>query len=157
MCSYVDLIIRRGNTDLVIRENDISDKRIGTEYCVRKAKNKKIVHDLSNSILIDDMPHEEISKIFKKVEKFISYDEHTTYSYFAALCDCDSIVIPTEGVSEEEWLPNVEDRYGLSYGFENIDSARETRRLLPNFLQQLEERSSLSVIKFLEEIDIFFE
>lgn len=137
-------------------KNDISDNRIGTAYSIRKAKNKKIVHDLSNSILIDGMPHEKVSKIFKQVERFISYDEHTTYSYFAALCGCDSIVIPADGISEEEWLPNLEDRYGLSYGFNNISASRETRKLLPNFLQRLEEKSTLSVVSFLNEVDIYF-
>lgn len=130
--------------------------RSGTAYTIRKGKNKKIVHDLSDSILIDGLKHEEIAKIFKKVKTFISYDSVTTFSYFAALCGCDSIVIPDENISEEEWMPNPEDRYGLSYGFENIAKARETSKYLPERFQRFESSSESSVKNFLNEVDIFF-
>jgi hypothetical protein len=133
-----------------------NNKRFGTAYCLRKGKNKKIIHDLSTSILIDGMSHEKISQIFKKVNQFISYDEHTTYSYFAGLCGCDSIVVPTDGVTEEEWLPNPEDRYGISYGFNNIEKARKTRALLPNYMKNLENQSILSVQNFLTETENYF-
>jgi len=136
--------------------NGISHIRSGTAYCIRKGSNKKIVHDLTNSTLIDGMTHEEISHIFKKVSQFISYDDHTTYSYFAALCGCDSIVIPTDGISEEEWLPNSEDRYGISYGFDNIAKSRKTRGLLQAYMNRLQDQSILSVKKFLEETESFF-
>ena len=135
---------------------DISENRFGTAYAIRKGKNKKIIHDLSDSILIDGLKHEEIAKIFKRVKTFISYDSITTYSYFAALCGCESVVIPDENVSESEWMPNPEDRYGLAYGFENITKAKETSRYLPERFKKFESSSESSVSNFLNEVDVFF-
>jgi hypothetical protein len=135
---------------------EASSNRSGTAYAIRKGKDKKIIHDLKNSILIDDLKIEEISKIFKKVETFISYDSMTTLFYFAALCGCNSVVIPDENVPESEWMPNPEDRYGIAYGFENIHKARETLHLLPDRFKKMESESESSVKNFLNEIDNFF-
>jgi hypothetical protein len=137
-------------------KNDVEVQRSGTAYCIRKGINKKISHDLTDSILIDGLKHEEISKIFKRVKTFISYDPHTTFSYFAALCGCDSIVIPDEGITEEDWVPNEEDRYGVAYGFESIDKARQTANLVFDRFKKFEESSESSVISFLRETDKFF-
>lgn len=133
-----------------------SKKREGTAYCIRKGKGREIVHNLSNSILIDNLDHNEIAVIFKSVKQFISYDPHTTFSYFAALCGCDSIIIPENNITEEEWLPNPQDRYGLAYGFNNLEKARKTRHLLPGLFEKLERESIASAKNFLNETEIFF-
>jgi len=131
-------------------------ERTGTAYAIRKGGNKKIVHELTNSVLIDGLKHEEIANIFKQVKTFISYDSKTTYSYFAALCGCDSVVIPDKGITEDEWMPNLEDRYGVAYGFENIPKARETKHLLSEKLNKFEISSKDSVKNFLTEVEVFF-
>jgi hypothetical protein len=134
----------------------IAKVRTGTAYTIRKGKNKKITHDLTNSVLIDGLKHEEIARIFKQVKTFISYDSVTTYSHFATLCGCDSVIIPDEGVSEEDWMPNHEDRYGLAYGFENLPKAQETKHLLLEKFNKFEIASKDSVKKFLIEVNAFF-
>lgn len=134
----------------------VSQERSGTAYAIRKGKHKKITHDLNDSTLIDGLKHDEIAKIFKRVKTFISYDTVTTYSYFAALCGCDSVVIPEENLTELEWMPNPEDRYGLAYGFENIIKARETLPLLPDRFKKFESSSKASVMAFLNEVNDFF-
>ncbi len=137
--------------------DNLSEKRNDTAYCIRKGRGKKIVHDLSNSILIDNLSHEQISKIFKRVATFISYDSYTAYSRFAALCGCDSIVIPDEDVSEAEWYPNHEDRLGVAYGFNNIEAARETRPLLRKKILEEINQSNKSVQTFAVEANNFFD
>lgn len=136
--------------------DNASKNRSGTAYTIRKGSNKKLVHDLSDSILIDGLKLDEIAKIFKQVKTFISYDSTTTFSYFAALCGCTSVVVPDENVSESEWMPNPEDRYGVAYGFENIQKAENTIHLLPERFKKLEAESKLSVENFLKEVDDFF-
>ena len=138
--------------------NDVNvlSKRQGVAYCVRKGKGKPMQHDLSNSILIDDLSHEEISKIFKRVHTFISYDSYTAYSRFAALCGCDSIVVPDFGVTEEQWYPIPEDRLGLSYGFDNIEYARKTRGLLRDKILRESNESTEIVKEFVYKANHFF-
>lgn len=95
---------------------DVASERSGSAYCVRKGLGKKIVHDLSDSVLIDNLSHDEVSKIFKKIKVFYSYDTYTAYSLFAILCGCKSVVIPDKNISINDWYPDKRDRFGIYYG-----------------------------------------
>ncbi len=142
----------------IYNNENISFKRFGTAYCLRKGRNKKIQHDLENSILIDEKNNEDIAKIFKNVTTFISYDTYTAYSIFAVLCGCRSVVIPDENVSIEEWYPNELDRYGISYGFspEELARAEITAPLVKKHILK-EEQNNINNIKLcINEINIFF-
>lgn len=138
-------------------ESGLSNNRIGTAYCVRKGFGKPIVHNLSNSILIDGKSHKEISEIFKRVKQFISYDVYTAYSSLAVLCGCESVVIPDEGVSEQEWMPNILERHGLAYGFENLEKSKSTRKYLIERIQREQCKNLDNVSNFICESDEYFE
>lgn len=129
--------------------------RNGSAHCIRKGKEKKFVHSL-DSILIDGLNHEEISRIFKRVKTFISYDTKTMYSTLAAVCGTDSIVIPDEGVGKEEWEPNPVRSYGIAYGFDDLENARQTASLVPQQLQKLSEASKQAVDELIIEIRDYF-
>jgi hypothetical protein len=130
--------------------------RTGSAYLIRKGYKKTIQHDLSDSIQIDGKSHEEIAKIFKRVKTFISYDTNSAYSYFAVLCGCDSIVIPNHGVTKEEWFPNPKDRYGIAYGYENLEEAKSTKHLLLPYKKSLETITFVRVEECLLEMREFF-
>ena len=106
---------------------------------------------------IDGKKHEEIAHIFKSVKTFISYDPYSTYSVFAALCDCDSIVVPDENITEEQWMPQPERRYGIAYGFENLEKSRLTRHLVVNRYLESEKLYKKNVAEFIEESNNFFD
>lgn len=137
-------------------ELDTLQERFGTAYCIRKGKGKAIVHDLSDSILIDGKSHKEIAEIFKRVKQFISYDMYTAYSGFAVLCGCESVVIPDEGVSEEEWMPDPLERHGLAYGFENLGKAKSTKKLLIERIERELGSNLVNVSNFISEADDYF-
>lgn len=137
--------------------DNIPIKRQGTAYCLRKGRGKTIVHDLNDSILIDGMSHKEVASVFKKVKRFISYDTYTAYSIFAVLCGCESVVIADDGVSEEEWYPSEEDRYGIAYGFDRLDWALSTKELQINRVHKEHENSISSVARFAKAAIAFFE
>ena len=130
--------------------------REGTCYALRKGKGKAIVHDLNNSILIDELSLKEIAEIFNKTKQFISYDTQTFLSYLAILCDCESIVIPDPGVSIEAWQPVPKYRLGIAYGTDNIDFAKETKQQAIDMLNNLNEESSKSIDDFIFKVNKFF-
>jgi hypothetical protein len=135
-----------------------SQDRQGTAYCIRKGAGKEIVHDVSDSICIDGKSHEEIAEIFKRVKTFYCYDTRTAYYYFASLCGCETIVIPDEGVSEEEWLPQPVSRVGIRYGIDSPKNwSQSTPKEVLNFLKAEEDLSILRVKNTLEEIDMIFD
>ncbi|QBG35284.1 WavQ [Litorilituus sediminis] len=136
--------------------NEVPVEKKGIAYCIRKGKHKKLVHNPTNATLIDNLPHKEVAKILKKSKQFISYDTYTAYSIFAVLCGCESIVIPDEGTSEIEWYPKETDRYGLAYGFDNIEKAKLTAHLVKEHIIQEEKSSLMNVKKSVDEINQFF-
>ena len=66
----------------------------------------------------------------------------------AALCGCQSVVIPSEDLSSEEFY-NVQ-KYGVAYGFENIDFAKLTHGKLIEDLKGMEQNTYTQCGKFVE-------
>lgn len=130
--------------------------RAGTAYLVRKGADKPLVHHSHDAIRIDGLSHREIAEIFQKVQTFVSYDSYTAYSFYAALSGCDSVVIPDEGVSEHAWLPDPAERHGISYGWDQLDHARNTRDLVRPRLLAEENNNLENVRRFVEHVDNFF-
>ena len=95
--------------------------------------------------------------IFKRVERFISYDPHTAYSVFAALCGCDSIVVPIDGITKDQWQPDQKSQYGIAYGFDDLDSARQTRMQTLIQVQKYHEESESNTQRLIKELDFFFQ
>ncbi len=130
--------------------------REGTAYCLRKGKHQKIIHNLSGSILIDGKSHQEVASIFKRVKTFISYDNQTAYSGFAALCGADSVVILDKGITKEQLGLAVENCYGVAYGFEEVELARKSKGKLLEYLVKREAASKVQVQNFVDEVERYF-
>jgi hypothetical protein len=134
-----------------------SQKRHSSAYCMRKGAGKEIIHDLSDSILIDGKSHQEIAEIFKRVKTFYCYDTRTAYYYFSSLCGCETIVIPDDGIDEQEWLPEPSSRVGIRYGINSPKKySQRTPEEVRKFLVQEEGYVSDRVIDCLREIDTHF-
>jgi hypothetical protein len=132
--------------------------RKGTCYVMRKGKHKKRVHD-NDAICLDGLSHSEIADVFKRCERFISYDDYTAYSLFAVLCGCKSIVVPDEKTSITDWYPNEKDRYGIAYGFseKQSDWAELTKNKVKDLVINEHSRSVDMVLVFIAEVENYFQ
>lgn len=147
------------STDLTIRYNLIDTyrnynlpTRKGTCYINRKNTIATPFLHTENDTKIDGIKcHQQIAKVFNESEKFISYDPYTLFSTYAAIAGCDSIVAPIPGVTKEEWHPDARDRYGIAYGnsASEIELARETRSLIPGYIQDQNDSSLNKVRDFI--------
>jgi hypothetical protein len=125
--------------------------RNGTCYMVRKGSNKPLTHDLEDSLKIDDLSHEEIKKIFNEREIFYAYDELSSYSQFAAICGCISVVVPGLFKDQAEFMASYPlSRFGVAYGEENIPHAIATRHLVSDYLKACECEGVQTVRNFVE-------
>ena len=147
--------ITGGARDLVLWQRnpvyrDLGRKdRQGACYIVRKGSEKARIPETRDAVCIDDMPHEQVAQLFNSCRTFYSYDEATFYSLFAALCGCDSIVIPGMYGSRQEWTSEHEIcRYGVAYGLDDIEHARRTRHLVEGQLAEKEAEGVQSVERF---------
>ena len=132
-------------------------ERYGSCYAIRKGKGRKIVHDLSDSICIDNLAHEEIASLFNSKKFFYSYDPYTMFTTYAAVCGCIPIVVPPEGLSKEEWKP-MNRRFGVAYGSEEgeIKWAIETRDKLLASIEERSKNEDTLVSKFVSKCESFF-
>jgi hypothetical protein len=133
-------------------------KRKGTCYMVRKGSRREVInYHPEGAVKLDDLSHSEIAKTFNDCEYFISYDLYTMYSVYAVLCGCKSIVVPQVGLSKEEWQPVEKLRYGIAYGYEDLDWADETTPKIIEYYRQLETESLESVACFVGKCRDFFD
>ena len=96
----------------------------------------------------------DLRKIYNRITLFISFDPHTYHSTMAALCGCTSIVIPSKEISSEEFY-NV-TKYGVAYGFQNIDFAKLTYHKMILDLKIMEQNTLKQCAKFVELVNSHF-
>jgi hypothetical protein len=150
----------------IMRNHNKKRNKIG--LLVRKCKDFDYKMNLLNQykhllklpvISIDDEINKctdliNLSKIYNTISLFISFDPHTYHSTMAALCGCTSVVIPSKEISSEEFY-NV-TKYGVAYGFENIDFAKLTHSKMINDLKQIEKNTFTQCDKFVELVKSHF-
>ena len=110
--------------------------------------------------LVKEYNSEEISKGFnqhgydwlrrKLNEKkyFITNDPVTYYSTMAALCGCVSVIIDRK-MTKEERENSIVHKYGVAFGFDEIEQAKNDLPLLRPYLQDYDLKSNLSVDNFI--------
>lgn len=125
--------------------------RKGSCYMVRKAKGRPLVHDLTDSIQVDNLSHEDMNRVFNECETFYCYDEMSSYSQFAAICGCTSVVIPWHFKDQAEFVASYPlSRYGVAYGEENIPHAIATQGQVADYLLECERNGLDSVRNFIK-------
>lgn len=102
----------------------------------------------SDSIFLEGKSHQEISDIFNKCHTFYCYDPHTYYSTYAALCGCNSIIIPPSSISKSEWKKDERDTYGIAYGESDLPRAIKTLPLLHEYINDQNTINIQNVNKF---------
>jgi hypothetical protein len=145
-----DLLMWRVNRTY---RNENRPDRKGVCYIVRKGNKKARVPqtESADAICVDGMSHAEMNAVFNRCDTFISYDEATMYSQYAAICGCTSIVIPGFYSSRAAWSADHNlARYGVAYGFDDLDHARTTRDKVLPLLEAEEHKSEDTVRHFID-------
>lgn len=150
-----ELFLIRVFSDIYRNEN--RKHRSGRCYVLRKGADRAAGMDLSDGIIVDNLGHAETAKVFNQVEYCISYDPHTFYSVYAAMCGCKSIVVPVDGVTKEQWQPVEEFRYGLAYGEGDVEYARLTLPKLLALWSTKEAYNRATVRNFIVKCDEYFD
>lgn len=139
-----------------VYRNTNTGERAGTCFMVRKGKNRTLDQHDDNALPVDGLRHQELANVFNRCKYFVSYDLNTMYSRYAAMCGCIPIVIPEPELAKELWRPELEARYGIAYGWDDIPWAIETRELLFEQLDKLACSNEKSVEKFVEISQAYF-
>jgi hypothetical protein len=117
---------------------------------VRKGVDKPRIPQTADAICIDGMSHAEVAVIFNRCEVFYSYDEASFYSQYAAICGCDSVVVPGLYPSRADWVAHHPPaRFGVAYGLDDLEHARATRHLVIDQLRAQEAAGLETVRRFI--------
>lgn len=89
-----------------------------------------------------------IIEMFNRKKYFLTYDDSTYYVVAAALCGCVPIIL---GVEDKEKVKNGNPllKYGVAFGFEDIDYAEKTINNVRENLIEEEKKSIESVEQFI--------
>lgn len=100
---------------------------------------------------------EEFNVALNEIRYFISFDSVTYNSIIAALAGCVSIVIPSVGVTREQYFEsNPGLKNGIAYGFADIEHQVATRVDLIKGLDQAEAKNLAAMERFVAGVNEFF-
>jgi len=153
--SHGDLLLRMIYVNTTYQRTNCG-ARSGSCYLIYKGRRRALNRHPSDAILVDHLSHAEKAKIFNQAEIMYSYDLYTFYSIYAAICGCVPVIIPEDGVTKEEWEPNLQRRVGLAYGTSEIASAREEREELLRLLDNSRAAEDSMVIEFVKKCRLHF-
>jgi hypothetical protein len=124
---------------------DKNQPRKGDCYLVKKGNDKEHNYHSETAIRLDNYPmfgdkaNEYLAKVFNECELFVSYDTATWLNVMAALCGCESVVIPDANVTPEEWHNGYRYfKYGIAYGLDDLEYAKKTQHLVKQELLSIE-------------------
>jgi hypothetical protein len=80
---------------------------------------------------------EYLAEMFNKHEIFFTYNTQTFIANLAALCGCISVVLPHPKTSREKIHKFPQNKYGVAYGFEDIQHSIDTLPLVKENLESL--------------------
>jgi hypothetical protein len=119
---------------------------------VRNEDVEKISNSNKTLLRLDDYISDltSVSIILNRCRKFYSFDTNSYYNVAAALCGCDTIIIPSDSKSKEDWIKNEPCyKYGISYGFEDSSPLVDSD-VVVDHLKNLESENLISVKQFID-------
>jgi hypothetical protein len=126
-------------------------RRSGSCYLVRKGKMATSVHDKHSLLLDNPGDWKWAANLLNKTNILYCYDNATYWSVLAALCGCVCQVIPDGKKTPEEWhacWPH--NKFGVAYGSDQLNYARQTLDMVSGHLQNMEQESFGLVKNFVE-------
>lgn len=129
---------------------DYEVERIYKEcFTLRKAhdnlSNIETIHQPDAIELGFNMSDEYLINLFNVCERFYCYDTESYLSTLASLCGCDSIIVPTKTSSRDEVMKQPAFKYGVAYGVDEIQQARDSREQLREYLLDKERKQAQDV------------
>ena len=139
------------------------DRNIESCHTYRKRSHERDiivpVHPQDSIEIGFNTPDDTLIEIFNKCKRFYSYDTETYLSTLAALCGCESVIVPNTNIPAEEILHRrmtLGITYGVAYGIDDIDNAKTTQHLLRSHFENQEKQQYIDTKLEFEKIFKYF-
>lgn len=120
--------------------------RQGICYTIRKGNeihknNLRLVHPKNAFEITRQHSQMDYINFFNQYEYFMSYDPLTFLIIMASLCGCIPVIYKVEGLSKQDWIhttaaseyckfKGIDNLYGIAYGREDMEFAKNTIHLV---------------------------
>ena len=94
--------------------------------------------------------YSKFSHVLNQTNIFYSYDPYTFISVQAVMCGADSVVVPRDGLSKDEYYSGHPLHRYIAYGLDELDACRKIRPELNDHLNLIEKESIDYVHKFVK-------
>jgi hypothetical protein len=139
------------------------DRNIESCHTYRKRSHERDIivpiHPQDSIEIGFNTPDNTLIEIFNKCKRFYSYDTETYLSTLAALCGCESVIVPNTNIPAEEILHRrmtLGITYGVAYGIDDIDNAKQTQHLLRSHFENQEKQQYIYTKLEFEKIFKYF-
>lgn len=96
----------------------------------------------------------EASKILNRCETFYCYDNECFWVTLAALCGCVVVVIPNTELTSIEWKKHFPfNKYGIAFGMDEIQWAKDTLGLVYDHCLEQQEKDRASIRQMMDDCD----
>ena len=134
-------------------------ERKGTCYLIKKGAGRADLPAEFDGPIIDTLSERDKVAMFNACERFVSYDMQTAYSYIAAMCGCESVVMPEPGKTYEDYRQGKDVPTGVAFGTspEELARAAETRHLVREKYRGYNAESFSNAEKFGRWVNVYFD
>lgn len=151
-----NVTINHFDSDLYKRTN--FGNREGNCYIIRKGKDRPDLPDHFDGLVIDDFSEEEKVSVLNSCKRCYCYDTQTFYSSIAAVCGCESIIVPEPGKGRRDYRGDDErPLFGVAFG-ESQEEINWAKSTIPDLLQAIDptQNNAENVQQFINNVEEFF-
>jgi hypothetical protein len=125
-------------------------QQLNEEAVSKFGRNERLISlDITGGFIAGEPDHNYNKEVLQNTKYFWTLDTNTFFCLAAAMCGAISIVIP-DSTPKEKWYLSRMFKYGISYGYDDLSHAMDTRPLIPNHLYNLEKQSQKEIDQFVE-------
>lgn len=145
----------------IFRNNPHIQRDINS-WTLRKATNKvnssDFIHDHDSVFISYEAAGDMVwlNEIFNRSNKFYSYDTYTFLNVQALMCGADSIVVPSQNLSHDEFINYGKYNKFIAYGLSDLERAKNERIEFDDFIQSQETESINQLHLFVEKCNDYF-
>lgn len=139
-----------------------NQERVLNSWTLRKGEGKvspeNYIHSPEDFYIDLALPgrYRELSELFNKTKTFYSYDTYTFLNFQAVMCGADSVVVPMNGLTKEEYYSGCEFHRYIAYGVDELERVRSVRNELNDHIEEIEKKSIKSIHTFVEKCHDYF-
>jgi hypothetical protein len=133
-----------------------ANPREGACFVVRKGTGTPRIPETENgrAVEITNTTVENATAVFRRSEVFYNYDAHSFHSIQAALCGCESVIVPQPGLSKIDFRAGHPlCQFRVAYGLDERHFAKNPMPVMREWMDSVERESEQQIGRLVERVE----